>query len=94
MKRAPNSRFSVIVRRSSSISASLPAACATTESRGASRSEMAATLRRSAYSTNIKTRADFSCAFFDSQLRPVAQAFATSLDKCEAAWKEFVRAYK
>ncbi len=37
--------------------------------------EMAVTLRRSAYSTNIKTRADFSCAFFDSQLRPVAQAF-------------------
>ena len=37
--------------------------------------EMAITLRRSAYSTNIKTRADFSCAFFDRQLRPVAQAF-------------------
>ena len=37
--------------------------------------EMAVTLRRSAYSTNIKTRADFSCAFFDQQLRPVAQAF-------------------
>ena len=37
--------------------------------------EMAAALRRSAYSTNIKTRQDFSCAFFDSQLRPVAQAF-------------------
>ncbi len=37
--------------------------------------EMAVTLRRSAYSTNIKTRADFSCAFFDCQLRPVAQAF-------------------
>ena len=27
--------------------------------------EMGASLRRSAYSTNIKTRADFSCAFFD-----------------------------
>ena len=26
-------------------------------------------LRRSAYSTNIKTRADFSCAFFDAELR-------------------------
>src|SRR5919201_1544703 len=37
--------------------------------------EMAVTLRRSAYSTNIKTRADFSCAFFDRELRPVAQAF-------------------
>ena len=38
--------------------------------------EMALALRRSAYSTNIKTRADFSCAFFDAQLRAVAQAFA------------------
>src|SRR5713101_7632450 len=38
--------------------------------------EMAIALRRSAYSTNIKTRADFSCAFFDDQLRVVAQAFA------------------
>ena len=37
--------------------------------------EMAATLRRSAYSTNIKTRADFSCAFFDRDLRAIAQAF-------------------
>ena len=37
--------------------------------------EMAIVLRRSAYSTNIKTRADFSCAFFDRQLQPVAQAF-------------------
>ena len=37
--------------------------------------EMAIALRRSAYSTNIKTRADFSCAFFDRQLQPVAQAF-------------------
>jgi N-methylhydantoinase B len=37
--------------------------------------EMAVTLRRSAYSTNIKTRADFSCAFFDRELRAVAQAF-------------------
>jgi N-methylhydantoinase B len=36
--------------------------------------EMAVTLRRSAYSTNIKTRADFSCALFDAQLRTVAQA--------------------
>jgi N-methylhydantoinase B len=38
--------------------------------------EMGATLRRAAYSTNIKTRGDFSCAFFDRQLRTVAQAFA------------------
>jgi len=38
--------------------------------------EMAAALRHSAYSTNIKTRADFSCAFFDRQLQNVAQAFA------------------
>jgi N-methylhydantoinase B len=37
--------------------------------------EMAVTLRRSAYSTNIKTRADFSCSFFDRELRAVAQAF-------------------
>jgi len=37
--------------------------------------EMAVALRRSAYSTNIKTRADFSCAFFDHQLQPIAQAF-------------------
>ena len=37
--------------------------------------EMSMALRRSAYSTNIKTRTDFSCAFFDSRLRPVAQAF-------------------
>ncbi len=36
--------------------------------------EMALALKRSAYSTNIKTRADFSCAFFDRQLRPIAQA--------------------
>lgn len=38
--------------------------------------EMALTLRHSAYSTNIKTRADFSCAFFDADLRSLAQAFA------------------
>jgi N-methylhydantoinase B len=37
--------------------------------------EMAITLRRCAYSTNIKTRADFSCAFFDRDLRAVTQAF-------------------
>src|SRR4029434_9104216 len=38
--------------------------------------EMGATLRRAAYSTNIKTRGDFSCAFFDRGLRTIAQAFA------------------
>ena len=38
--------------------------------------EMALTVRRAAYSTNIKTRADFSCAFFDSKLRCIAQSFA------------------
>ncbi len=37
--------------------------------------EMVLTLRRSAYSTNIKTRSDFSCAFFDVELRAVAQGF-------------------
>ena len=37
---------------------------------------MTIALRRSAYSTNIKTRADFSCAFFDRELQAVAQAFA------------------
>src|SRR3954452_19939287 len=37
--------------------------------------EMAVAMRRSAYSTNIKTRSDFSCAFFDRDLRAVAQAF-------------------
>ena len=30
--------------------------------------EMAAALKRSAYSTNIKTRCDFSCALFDRHL--------------------------
>jgi len=38
--------------------------------------EMAATIRRAAYSTNIKTRADFSCCFLDRDLRVVAQSFA------------------
>ena len=41
--------------------------------------EMAATLRRSAYSTNVKTRQDFSCAFFDKDLRVVAQAFTQAV---------------
>ncbi|MDH4249457.1 MAG: hydantoinase B/oxoprolinase family protein, partial [Deltaproteobacteria bacterium] len=38
--------------------------------------EMGATLRRAAYSTNIKTRGDFSCAILDRNCRLVAQAFA------------------
>jgi N-methylhydantoinase B len=37
--------------------------------------EMVLALRRSAYSTNIKTRSDFSCAFFDADLRSIAQGF-------------------
>jgi N-methylhydantoinase B len=37
--------------------------------------EMGMALQRSAYSSNIKTRADFSCMFFDRNLRAVAQAF-------------------
>ena len=37
--------------------------------------EMAAALRRSAYSTNVKTRHDFSCAFFDRNCKPISQAF-------------------
>jgi N-methylhydantoinase B/oxoprolinase/acetone carboxylase alpha subunit len=42
--------------------------------------EMAITLRRSAYSTNIKTRADFSCAFFDHRLRTVAVSLRRAQD--------------
>ena len=38
--------------------------------------EMALSLRRSSYSTNIKTRSDFSCAYFDEDFRPVAQSFS------------------
>lgn len=37
--------------------------------------EMATALRRSAFSTNVKTRGDFSCAFFDRRMRVAAQAF-------------------
>ena len=36
--------------------------------------EMAIALRRSAYSTNIKTRNDYSCAFFNRRVETVAQA--------------------
>jgi N-methylhydantoinase B len=38
--------------------------------------EMGAALRKAAYSTNIKTRADFSCALFDRKLRIIAQSFS------------------
>src|SRR5579864_2350147 len=41
----------------------------------ASVDEMGVALQKSAYSSNIKTRADFSCMFFDKNLRAVAQAF-------------------
>jgi N-methylhydantoinase B len=37
--------------------------------------EMAIALQRAAYSTNIKTRLDFSCALFDAELRLIAQSF-------------------
>lgn len=33
---------------------------------------MGSVLRRTAHSTNVKTRADFSCVLFDAQLRTVA----------------------
>lgn len=38
--------------------------------------EMSGALRRSAYSTNIKTRGDFSCALLDAGGRLVAQSFS------------------
>ena len=38
--------------------------------------EQGVALCRAAYSTNIKTRRDYSCSFLDRQLRGVAQAFA------------------
>src|SRR5437762_12978657 len=37
--------------------------------------EMSACLQRTAYSTNVKTRLDFSSAFVDAHCRMVAQAF-------------------
>lgn len=37
--------------------------------------EMAITIRRSAYSTNIRTRGDFSCVLFDARLRCLALSF-------------------
>jgi N-methylhydantoinase B len=38
--------------------------------------EMALALQRAAYSTNIKTRHDFSCAIFDASRRVIAQSFS------------------
>src|SRR5436190_19017117 len=57
--------------------------------------EMSVTLRRTAYSTNIKTRADFSCVFFDADLRSVAQGFAqpTHLGSMVEIVPQVVRAY-
>lgn len=57
--------------------------------------EMAIAMRRSAYSTNIKTRADFSCAFFDTELRMIAQAFAqpVHLGSLAVSVPTVVRAY-
>ena len=43
---------------------------------GAIAEEMGVALRRTAYSTNIKTRLDFSCAVFDARLRVIAQSFS------------------
>ena len=56
--------------------------------------EMAVTLRRSAYSTNIKTRADFSCAFFDRDLRAVAQAFTQPVHLGSMSESRRVRSYR
>ena len=41
--------------------------------------EMSVSLQRSAYSTNIKTRRDFSCAIFDASVRMVAQSFSQAV---------------
>jgi N-methylhydantoinase B len=41
--------------------------------------EMAVALQRAAYSTNVKTRQDFSCAIFDSSGRMVAQSFSVPM---------------
>jgi N-methylhydantoinase B len=38
--------------------------------------EMSVSLQRSAFSTNVKTRLDYSCAIFDAGCRLVAQAFS------------------
>lgn len=38
--------------------------------------EQSVALQRAAYSTNIKTRRDYSCSLLDRNIRGVAQAFA------------------
>lgn len=38
--------------------------------------EQGVALQRAAYSTNIKTRHDYSCSFLDARIRAVAQAFS------------------
>jgi N-methylhydantoinase B len=57
--------------------------------------EMGLALRRSAYSTNIKTRADFSCVIFDRNLRFVASNFSqpTHLGSMSQLVPKAVRAY-
>src|ERR1700710_1408672 len=57
--------------------------------------EMGLSLRRSAYSTNIKTRADFSCTIFDRNLRFVASNFSqpTHLGSMSQLVPQAVRAY-
>ena len=57
--------------------------------------EMAIALRRSAYSTNIKTRNDYSCAFFNRRLETVAQALGqpNHLSAFEHLVPEAIRRY-
>src|ERR1044071_6450147 len=57
--------------------------------------EMGLALRRSAYSTNIKTRADFSCTIFDRDLRFVASNFSqpTHLGSMSQLVPRAIRAY-
>lgn len=57
--------------------------------------EQGVALCRAAYSTNIKTRRDFSCSFLDRSLRGVAQAFAqpTHLAAMNYAIPRAVRMY-
>jgi len=48
--------------------------------------EMGATLRCAAYPTTIKTRGDFSCAFFDRQLRTMLKSQPLPLIRPSASW--------
>ena len=45
--------------------------------------EMVLALKRSAYSTNIKTRSDFSCAFFDADPGCSGESLCTLFGVCE-----------